>query len=181
MVAPSCLPCLLELLTLIVHTAELFAKQLLQFTLKHIKGYQHFFQTFKGVSKEPSWWLKCHWAVPHRSPHIAILLPAQVPRTVPTSGTKSYFCSFPILSYDTAVKIHTGRQNIQPSPNQLPSAMTGSEVRLISFWKKRKRRSRTPNGCLTAGSWHTSNPRKGPPFQLKPVTTPALPPLQCFT
>lgn len=136
MLAPSCLPCLLEL---VVHTAQLITKQLLQFTAKHIKGYQHFFQTFKDFSKEPLLGLKCHQAVPHCSPHVVILLLAQVHRTVLTSGTKSYFCSFLIINYDTAVKIHMGRQNIWSSPNQLPSAMAGSEVKTDFLLKKGKR------------------------------------------
>lgn len=109
MLAPSCLPYLFEL---IVHTAQLITKQLLQFTAKNIKGYQRFFQTFKDFSKEPLLGLKRHQAVPHCSPHVVILLPAQVHRMVLTSGTKSYFCSFLIINYDTAVKIHMGRQNI---------------------------------------------------------------------
>lgn len=53
---------------------------------------------------------------------------------------KSYFYSFLIVKGDTAVKIHMGRQNIQSPRRQLPGVVAGSEVRLISFWKKKKGR-----------------------------------------
>ena len=76
--------------------------------------------------------------MPHCSPCVMIFFPAQVHRMVLTWGTKSYFCSFLIINYDTAVKIHMGSQHIQSSPNQLPSVTAGSEIRLISSWKKEK-------------------------------------------
>lgn len=140
-----------------------------------IKGYWCLFQVFQDISEELLLGLKCDWTVPRCSPRIVIFLPAQLHETVPTLGTKSYFCSFLIINYDRAVTNPHGKADHLPT-----SCLARWQAQKLDWFRseKRKRRSRTLHGCLTAGSWHTSNPRKGPPFQLKPVTTPALPPLQ---
>lgn len=89
--------------------------------------------------------------MPHCSPHVIIILPAQMHRKISTLGTKNYFHNFLIINYETAVKTHMGREKIQSSPNQLPGAMAGSEVGQISFWRKEKVLTNT-SGCLAAGA-----------------------------
>lgn len=142
-----------------------------------IKGCWHLFQIFQDISEELILELKRDGTVPHCSPRIVIFLPAQLHETVPTLGTESYFCSFLIINYDRAVTNPHGKADHLPT-----SCLVRRQAQKLDWFpsEKRKRHSRTLHGCLTAGSWHTSNPRKGPPFQLKPVTTPALPPLQSF-